>query len=301
MKNIIIYFILSLILLGCSAKIPKPVQVEAGSKTISYLKDIKPILDKRCVSCHSCYNSPCQAKLSSYEGVERGGSKLLVYDAIRLSAMDPTRLFIDAKNTKEWRDKGFYSLTSDLDDNATHNDSIMMHMLYDKKMNPDIIGSYKPESDKLICPKNSQEMGEYLEDKPNHGMPYGFPAIKESEYKILSAWLAQGAKGPTPKEQKKITTPSKLALKEIQKWEKFLNNSDEKHTLTARYLYEHFFLAHWNFKVAPDEFYEIVRSRTPYPQAIEIIPSLRPFDDPKINFTIDYSAFTQLLYIKHIW
>jgi len=283
MKNIIIYFVLSLLFIGCSAQIPKPVRVEVGTKTISYLKDVKPILDARCVSCHSCYNSPCQAKMSSFEGLQRGASKLLVYDAIRLSAMDPTRLFVDAKNTKEWREKGFYSLTSDIDDNTTHNDSIMMHMLYDKKMHPDVIGSYKPESDELICPKNSKEMGEYLEDKPNHGMPYGFPAIKESEYKTLSAWLAQGAKGPTTAEQKNITTPSKKALKEIKKWEDFLNNPDAKHTLTARYLYEHFFLAHWHFKTAPNEFYEIVRSSTPYPKQVNIIPSVRPFDDPQVD------------------
>ena len=283
MKNIILYFVLSFIFLGCSAQAPKPVQVEVGNKTISYLKDVKPILDARCVSCHSCYNSPCQAKMSSFEGLQRGASKLLVYDALRLSAMDPTRLFVDAKNTKEWRAKGFYALTSDLDDNITHNDSIMIHMLHDKKMNPDVIGSYRPESDELSCPKNSQEMGEYLEEKPNHGMPYGFPAIKESEYKILSGWLAQGAKGPTPKEQKRITTPSKAAAKEIKKWEKFLNTPDAKHTLTARYLYEHFFLAHWHFKTAPNEFYEIVRSRTPHPQQIDVIPSVRPFDDPKVE------------------
>jgi len=114
-------------------------------------------------------------------------------------------------------------------------------------------------------------------------MPYGFPTITDSEYKTLSTWLAQGAKGPTPQEQKKLITPSKEAQIEIDKWEDFLNTKDPKYSITARYLYEHFFLAHWYFPSAPDEFFEIVRSTTPPHQKIDVIPSLRPFDDPKVD------------------
>ena len=175
--------------LGCSAPLPSPVKVQLTNKKVEYLKDVQPILDKRCVSCHSCYNSPCQTKLSSFEGLDRGASKLSVYSPLRLRATAPTRLFIDASSTKEWRKKAFYSLTSNFDANETHQDSILMHMLHDKKKNPKVIGSYKPEEDDLVCPKDLEEMGEYLEDKPNHGMPYGFPALKESEYETLTQWL----------------------------------------------------------------------------------------------------------------
>ena len=94
-------------------------------------------------------------------------------------------------------------------------------------------------------------------------------------------WLDQGARGPNKTEQNKLTNPSTKALKEIQKWEHFLNQKDAKHTMTARYLYEHYFLAHINFKAAPNEFYEIIRSRTATPHAIDIIPTVRPFDDPE--------------------
>ncbi len=283
MKHLLLTITIFTLFLGCSSEIPKPIKVEVTSKRVNYLNEIKPILDKRCVSCHSCYNSPCQAKLSSFEGVDRGASKLLVYDAMRFKAMDPTRLFIDAKSTNEWHNKGFYSLTKNLDANQSYSDSIMMHMLHDKKMNPDVIGSYRPEKDELICPKNAQEMGDYLEDKPNHGMPYGFPAIKASEYKTMAQWLAQGANGPSRSEQETITTPSQKAEIEIRKWESFLNTDNAKHSVTARYLYEHLFLAHWYFKSAPKEFYEIVRSTTPYPQPIDTIPSIRPFDDPNVD------------------
>ena len=38
-------------------------------------KDIKPILDKRCVSCHGDSYPSSQLKLTSYEGVMKGGKK----------------------------------------------------------------------------------------------------------------------------------------------------------------------------------------------------------------------------------
>jgi len=275
----ILYFLIS----GCSTPVVEPVKVDSSLQSINYLRDVKPILDKRCVSCHSCYNSPCQAKFSSFEGLDRGASKLLVYDASRLRAVDPTRLFVDAKSTQEWRNKDFYSLTSSNDSNMTHNDSIMMHMIHEKKKNPQVIGSYEPESDKLMCPKNKEELNEYMDEKEHHGMPYGFPALKVGEYQTLVQWLHRGAYGPSEKEQKALITPSKEATTEIQKWEDFLNVGDEKHTLTARYLYEHLFLAHWSFKTAPKEFYKLVRSYTPAPLNIEEIPTLRPYDNPKVS------------------
>jgi len=283
LKQIIFLSALYFLITGCSAPVVAPVKVELTQEEINYLKDVKPILDKRCVSCHACYNSPCQAKFSSFEGVDRGGSKLLVYDALRLRSIDPTRLFIDAKSTEEWHNKDFYSLTTSPDSNESYNDSIMMHMLYDKKMNPQVVGSYVPEGDELICPKNKKELNEYMDKKENHGMPYGFPALKDGEYKTLAQWIHRGAKGPSEAEQKKLKTPSKAAALEIKKWEEFLNRDDAKHSVTARYLYEHLFLAHWNFKAAPTEFYEIVRSYTPAPQEVEVIPTLRPYDNPKVK------------------
>ena len=266
---------------ACSAPPAPPVKVSKPAHDVSFIKDVQPILNKRCVVCHSCYNSPCQAKFSSYEGIDRGGSKILVYDGGRLNAIAPTRLFIDASTTKEWRGKGFYSLTQN-DANASYNDSIMLSMLHEKKIHPDVIGSYSPEQDDLICPRNRQEMGEYLKKKPNHGMPYGLPALSLKEYTTLADWITLGAKGPTPAQQKKLITPSKEAQKQIEIWEQFLNKKDFKHIITARYLYEHFFLAHIHFQNTSNrEFYRLVRSSTPAPLTPKEIATIRPFDDPK--------------------
>ena len=272
-----------LLFIGCSAPELAPVKVTPVQERISYLDDVKPILDRRCVSCHSCYNSPCQAKFSAFEGVERGGSKILVYDATRLKAIEPTRLFIDAQTTSEWREKEFYSLIQSDDSNMTHNDSIMMHMLHEKKLHPEIIGTYAPEEETLICPRDKQEMNRYAADKPNHGMPYGMPQIKEREYNTLAAWLQQGAKGPTAQEQVMLKQPSAKAQREIEKWEGFFNQDDPKHKMTARYLYEHLYLAHWNFKTAPGEYFEIVRSKTPSPEPVDLVVTLRAYDDPGVE------------------
>jgi hypothetical protein len=277
-----IKFLLSILLLfltACSTPAVMPVVLEKEKKQLSFTKDVKPILDSRCVVCHSCYNSPCQAKFSSFAGVDRGGSKIEVYNALRLTPQDPTRLFIDAKNTQDWHKKGFYSLTQNLDQTQhLNNDSIMLHLLYDKQTNPDVIGDYDPEHDTLSCPKDKEELSKYIDENPNHGMPYGFPALSDQEYVTLSSWLLQGAKN----DQVEQKSNAKIA-KQIKKWESFLNDPDPKHALTARYLYEHLYLAHIYFSKSDGAFYELVRSYTPAPKAIDIIPTLRPFDDPGVK------------------
>ncbi len=282
MRHIFIFCLL-LLLCGCAATAPTPIKVVIDpAVSTDYLRDVKPILDKRCVCCHSCYNSPCQLKLSSFEGVDRGGSKIPVYDGSRLRAQDPTRLFIDAKSTEEWRNKGFFSVTKNTAQ-ADNNDSIMIHLLAHKMKNPLSIGDYFPEASDLSCSENSIEVGEYLEKHPNGGMPFGFPALTDKEFQTVAQWLQTGAKGPTGAEQAKLNSPSAAAYAEIKKWELFLNNQDPKHSVTARYLYEHLFLAHINFNNNPEEFFELVRSTTPPGETPYVIDTIRPYDDPGVE------------------
>jgi len=80
---------------------PEQVILAQQQHKVSFAKDIKPILDSRCVACHGCYDAPCQLKLGSMDGLDRGATKQLVYDAVRLEAANPTRLFIDATNTTD--------------------------------------------------------------------------------------------------------------------------------------------------------------------------------------------------------
>ncbi len=270
---------LVLLLAGCAAPPPPPVQVKIPDRPIDYVSEIKPLLDKRCVVCHSCYNSPCQLKLSSYEGVDRGATKNPVYNATRLSTMDPTRLFIDAQTTEEWRKKDFFTVTESNAEEG-YNNSIMLQLLSHKMKNPKSSGSYHPEATDLTCAKDGIELGSYLEKHPNRGMPFGFPPLKQEEFELIAGWLAQGAKGPSPQEQEKIVSPLPADAAQITIWESFFNTPDAKHAMTARYLYEHFFLAHIMFDTGTNEYFELVRSRTAPGLPVDLINPVRPYDDP---------------------
>ena len=272
---------LIMVCVGCATKVLSPVVVKIPSRTVDYLAEVKPILDKRCTVCHSCYNSPCQLKLDSFEGADRGATKRAIYNASRLSSMDPTRLFTDAQSTGEWRKKEFFSVT-DSTVSGGLNDSIMIQLLAHKMDNPKSTGEYRPEADDLTCSENREELGGYLEKHPNRGMPFGFPPLKQEEFETVAGWLVQGAKGPSAAQQRELVAPKSSDARAIEQWEAFLNQGDPKHAVTARYLYEHLFLAHLKFGTPTNEFYELVRSKTPPGRPIDLIPSVRPYDDPGV-------------------
>ncbi len=280
MKKVFLLLLsLPLLFAGCARKELPPVAVKVPERTIDYQREVKPLLDKRCTVCHSCYNSPCQLKLDSYEGVDRGATKRAVYNASRLSSMEPTRLFTDARNTGEWRGKGFFSVTGS-SAGAGWNNSLMVQMLAHKMKNPRSVGEYRPEADDLTCAENSGELGSYLEKHPNNGMPFGFPPLKQEEFDLIAGWLAQGAKGPDAVQQQKLVTPDGADADSIARWEQFLNQGDAKHAMTARYLFEHLFLAHIKFGTPTNVFYELVRSRTAPGQPLDLVATVRPYDDP---------------------
>ncbi len=271
--------LLAAIFAGCAITALPPVVIKPPARPINYLREVKPILDKRCVVCHSCYNSPCQLKLDSFDGADRGATKRAVYNASRLTSMDPTRLFIDAQTTEEWRKKQFFSVTSSSVGNGA-NDSIMLQMLSHKMNNPKSSGDYQAEAEDLTCSDSGNQLGWYLEKHPNNGMPFGFPPLKQDEFDTVAGWLAQGARGPSAEEQRELVTPKPSDARAIQQWETFLNSEDPKHAMTARYLYEHLFLAHLNFGADSRDFFEMVRSRTAPGLPIDVIPTVRPYDDP---------------------
>ncbi len=311
--HLLIILLFTLLFTACSNKELDEVEYEKIEKPISFSKDIKPILDNRCVSCHSCYNSPCQLKLDSFEGLDRGSSKNEVY-AQRLSATEPTRLFIDALSTKDWRSKNF---TSVIDKDEDSDESIMMQYLFQKELNPEITGKYSPETEKLTCVKNKTELEDYFYKNPHKAMPYGFPGISNQEYNTLMTWLDFGAKDDT----KNLKIPD-FEKDKIEKFEDFLNNQGIKHKVTARYIYEHLFLAHIYFDETSNNFYELIRSSTPPGKSPKIIATRFPYDkieEPfyyrlqKVNSTIVHKThmvykfdeeklkFYNDIFIKRTW
>ena len=255
-------------------------QLAAGQ--VSFVRDVKPIIDNRCVVCHGCYDGPCQLKLESPQALDRGASKVLIYDGERLKAMAPSRMGVDASTTAEWRQKGFYPVLNEGNNTPqTHLDnSIVARMLLLKQQHPlPTSGMLSDEFDfelnrTLECPTLA-EFDDYAQQHPGWGMPYGFPALKPAESRVLLNWIKQGARytaaGPL--------SPATLAA--ITRWETFMNGTRLKERLVARYLFEHLFMGHLHFKGHdPQEFFRLVRSTTPPGEPIKEIPALRPYDDP---------------------
>lgn len=268
-------------LAACGPKVLPPVKFAAPEQKIDYLGEVRPVLVKRCVICHSCYNSPCQLKLSSFEGLDRGATKKAVYNAERLQTMEPTRLFMDAVTTEQWRTKDFHSVTQNSAASGQNN-SIMMQLLAHKNDNPmQDRDEFFPEADDLTCAKSDEELGAYLNKHPNRGMPFGFPPLTEDEFTTIAGWLAQGAQGPDEMQQAELEAIPGADQAKIAQWEAFFNNQDAKYGMTARYLYEHLFLAHIKFDTPGNAFYELVRSRTPPGEKIDIIATDLPYDDPR--------------------
>ena len=250
-------------------------------ETISYDEKVRPILESRCVVCHGCFDAPCQLKLSSPEGIQRGANKKKVYNGARISADEPTRLFIDAMTTEEWRQKGFDTVLNEGDANPLTNleDSVMYRMLRQKQLYPQArTGMLSDDFDVSLdraqtCPTLA-EFDKYAAEHPMGGMPYAMPNMDGEEYTTLVHWLAQGATMPEDKQ------PSKVAAAQIKRWEVFLNGKSNKERLVGRYLYEHLFQAHLNFDGTDErEFYRLVRSSTAPGRPVDVIPTRRPYDD----------------------
>ena len=52
-----------------------------ASTVPAYTARIQPIFNSRCIACHGCLGSPCNVKLDSFQGVERGGFGLNAYSS----------------------------------------------------------------------------------------------------------------------------------------------------------------------------------------------------------------------------
>ena len=306
-RQLLALSLLSLFLFGCAVLAERQLNEQWGASRvqnreapkdvvslIEYHKDIQPIFNQRCVVCHACYDAACQLKLNSYEGLDRGASKEPIYDGARLLAAAPSRLLIDAKNTQEWRERGYFPVLNERDQTPEANlqGSLLFQMLKLKSAHKlpkqKILEGFDFSVDREAQCPSIEEFETFKSDYPTWGMPYGMPALEPSEFLKIQAWLANGAKvKPLPELDKAYT-------EEIEKWERFFNNEPLKVKLFSRYAYEHLHLAHLYFDLPanneagnqqPDTkyYFKLVRSRTPSGEAIDEIASRRPFDNPGIE------------------
>lgn len=251
-----------------------------------FLSEVKPIIDNRCVVCHACYDAPCQLKMSSVAGIDRGASKELVYQGTRLTAATPSRLFEDAQTTEQWRSMGFHPVLNERDQTRTANieAGLVAKMLMQKEAHPlpnqtQLEGFDFSIDRSQVCP-TIEEYDSYAQEHPTWGMPYGMPNLSSNEYSTLMSWLQNGAimnaSIPLTLEQQAL----------VEEYEQFLNNGSRKAQLTARYIYEHLFLSHLYFSELNEttpRFFTLVRSETPPGQPVKRIATRRPYDDPNVN------------------
>ncbi len=263
-------------------KVKEPVISTNSNWDKKYEQDVKPILEKRCVVCHGCYDSPCQLNLTSVEGINRGASKELVYNAYRLLQAPPSRLSFDETSIAGWRKRKFYPVLNEGKKSKTANkeSSLLYRMLELKKKHPLPKKKLLPSSftlgihRKQRCP-TINEFERFSTRYPLWGMPYGLPGLTTNEFNKITEWVLAGSPFP-----KAIELP-KSYLARIKTWEDFFNQVSLKGKLVSRYIYEHLYFAHLYFDDLPtDYFFQLVRSYTPPGQPIKIISTRRPYDDP---------------------
>ena len=261
------------------------------TSTPEYYRDIKPIIDNRCVVCHGCYDAPCQLKMSSFASIDRGASTEKVYNGARLLEAKMSRLSIDAASTQQWREQGFFPVLNERTQSPQNNIelSVLQRMLALKQAHPLPESEILPDSFDFSLDRDQQctnieSFDEYARDYPLWGMPYGLPGLEAQEQQLLEDWVANGAKASI----NGIAATKKQ--REIDRWETFFNGDSLKQRLMSRYIYEHLFLANIYFLEtgttinSQPEFFKLVRSTTAPGEDIQIIPSRRPFDDPGGDF-----------------
>lgn len=234
-----------------------------------YQTEIQSTFDNRCIACHSCFNAPCQLNLQNFEGFSRGAHKLNIYNGTRTQSVEPTRLWVDAHTTREWRAKGFFELNT----SKKAEENLFFSLLRNRKQNPDVLIK-KQVAASMVCP-DSMAVAEKMKKTPEMGMPYGFPPLEEKQIQALEKWLRAGAPGKT-----QIPPISVKIQNEIREWEKFLNRTSNEHRLVARYIFEHLFLAHIFFKESPQQSFKLIRSARACTNKPQELATRRPNDDP---------------------
>ncbi len=255
----------------------------AATGGLSYRRDVKPILDRRCVVCHGCFDAPCQLKLGSWDGLARGLSRAPVYD-VRLHPAPTTRLGVDAHGASQWRQLGFDAVLNERSTRPGNElaASVLYRSLAHKQAHPLPAGPLLPDSldvslDRTQSCPNLAGYDAHERQHPLAGMPYGLPALAPQEHDVVTRWLQAGAPDdPLP------PLPATVA-RQVDDWERFLNGRSNKQRLMARYLYEHLFLGHLVFDGDPQRHvFRLVRSAQAPGTPATPLATRRPFDDPGV-------------------
>jgi len=272
-----------------------------------YTNKIRPIFEKRCITCHACYESPCQLKLTSYEGLTRGAIGVNPYGS-DYSGGEQIRLFKDGLSETDWRQKGFYSVV-DQNSESSPEEKLDNSLLYKF-----VLEGFKThglnDEFKTISRRKAKNCvastADYNDLKPKTkietAMPFGMKSVTGEEFEELRTWIELGAPGPNKSMKKWMhTAHDKITNAGIVKIETILNNPNLKYRWAAKYFYEHTYSAHFSFNSKTREFFEILRSSTPFPKQIKEVVTKFPFDDPKIKIYYRFNKIhSSIVHKNHI-
>lgn len=289
-----------------------------------YLEKVQPIFSKRCVTCHGCYEAPCQLNLQSYQGVRRGYNATPIYNMKRLKSMPITQMN-DVYPLSKWRELDFLPVVANNGEpnSANHaknwSSSLLMTFIergyqYNQPGFPltdkleKVHNDFK-DSNKSQCTATPEQYKNHFQgtgknpwdvvtiDEYFHktsvngmpsgaGMPFALPALNQDERVTLNTWMQNGAKGPSEKARKQLQTPKNPDV--IEKWEKFLNTDSAQGRQTARYIYEHTYTAYLHFDESKGEYFRIVRMTKMADNSEGEIVTKFPYQLPKEDTKFSY-------------
>ena len=233
----------------------------------TYAEAIQPIFDNRCIACHGCLGSPCNLKLSSFRGVDRGGFGDNPYST-HFEAYEPTGMNV-VSTTQEWRERGFYPVVSragSADQNLAGSMLYQMVTVGHQYNQPGfsrqaLMSSYKDRYEHS-CPNTPKALATSLTSSPSQGMPYGSAL---SRLPRMFSQSRAGSKldlpGPTSSGIERTADLVKNP-KSVAEWETFFNGNDPKQKLVSRYIFDHVYLSSLALDESPGDTFKLVRSKT---------------------------------------
>lgn len=237
---------------------------------------VKEIFDAKCVACHSCYNSPCQLDLTSYDGIKRGANKISIYEFPSVKSRTPTRIYRDNYSEPVWRDLKFYSVIHPDPQKSILSTLISdQRTIYNKKQT-----LFKSEESRVCLQETSKDSLEaYFEANPSGAMPFGLPPLNQDEIDTIKNWQELGSSGESHHQLEKRYLTSRFFSQKIDEVESLLNQESKQARLSSRYLFEHLYYASLYFPEKPNVYFRLVRSSTEKGPIIELGTDY-PFDHP---------------------
>jgi hypothetical protein len=282
--------------LSAAAASDEGLPTAAAGAVSDYAGAIQPIFNRRCIACHGCLGSPCNVKLDSFRGADRGGFRLNAYSDH--FGNYPRTDMQAADSTHAWRQRGFYPiLARDGTAQKKLDDSLLYQMVaagmdHRPGFSRAALDGLRPERYRAQCAATPADLSKQLKQHPAVGMPFGLPAISKADFATLKSWVAAGSPGPDASARQQalhVANPEAVAA-----WEAFFNADDPRTRLVSRYIFQHVFLATIVLTDSPGDQFRLVRSSTPPVRVVEdangskrvesppvkVIGTGLPYDDP---------------------